>query len=140
MTTAREIMTPGAEHLTIDDTVDAAADRLAGSDIGALPVCDSDGKLYGLVTDRDLVTKVLARHDDPSSVQLGSLADQSEVVTIGADDDVSEAIRTMSDHKVRRLPVIDGNQMVGMVSVGDLARYCSPDEVGDLMRTIAEAP
>jgi CBS domain-containing protein len=112
-----------------DETVADAARKLARSDIGALLVCDASGRLTGMVTDRDLVTKVVA-----------DVADQSEVVTIGADDDVSEAVRTMEAQEVRRLPVIDGDQMIGMVSVGDVAEHCPPDQVGELMRSIAAAP
>ena len=140
MTKAREIMTEGADYVKGDETAADAARKLAGSDIGALPVCDASGHLTGMVTDRDLVTKVLAQGGDPASVRVADLADQSEVVTIGADDDVSEAVRTMESKKVRRLPVIDGDQMIGMVSLGDVAEHCPPDRVGELMRSIAAAP
>ena len=140
MATAREIMTEGAEHLTADATVADAARQLAGSDIGAIPICGEDGKLQGVVTDRDLVTKVLAEGKDPDQTRLGEIADQGEVVTIGADDDLDEAIRTMVDHKVRRLPVIDGDQLVGMVSQADIATNCPPEQVGRLVEAISAAP
>ncbi|HEX2574869.1 MAG TPA: CBS domain-containing protein [Aquihabitans sp.] len=140
MTKARDIMTEGTEHLSADDTVADAAQRLATADVGAMPVCDENGKLQGMVTDRDLVVKVLAQGKDPQSTTLAEIADQPEVVTIGADDSLEEAIKTMTSHKVRRLPVIDGDQLVGMVSQADLAVNCPAEQVGDLVEAISAAP
>jgi CBS domain-containing protein len=140
MTTAREIMTPGAEHVSRDDTVADVARRLEQEDVGALPVCGEGGRLQGMVTDRDLVVKVLAAGLDPATTTVGSLADQPEVVTIGADDSVEEALRTMADHAVRRLPVIDGTELVGIVSQADVARACPPDQVGQVVEAISAAP
>jgi CBS domain-containing protein len=93
-----------------------------------------------MVTDRDIVTKVIAAGKDPAATMVGEIADQREVVTIGADDSVEEAIRTMKDHKVRRLPVIDGHKVIGMVSQGDLAQHVPEDKVGDLVQAISAAP
>jgi CBS domain-containing protein len=140
MPTAREIMTPTAEWIEADATAADAAQRLAREDIGALPVCDGNGHLTGVVTDRDLVVKVLAEGRDPKSVKVGDLADQPEVVTIGADDPAEEAIETMKQHGVRRLPVIDGRKLVGMVSQADIARALPDAKVGDLVGAISEAP
>ena len=140
MPTAREIMTPTAEWIEADATAADAARRLAREDIGALPVCDGKGHLTGVVTDRDLVVKVLAEGRDPKSVKVGDLADQPEVVTIGADDPAEEAIETMKQHGVRRLPVIDGRKLVGMVSQADIARALPDAKVGDLVGAISEAP
>jgi CBS domain-containing protein len=140
MTTIREIMTPGADHLDASSSVFDAAQRLAADDIGILPVCNADGRLEGVVTDRDLVVKVLAAGLDPTSTTVGDLATQSEVVTIGADDSVELAMRTMKDHAVRRLPVIDGTELVGMVAQADIARNCPPEQVGELVESISSAP
>lgn len=140
MPTAREIMTPHVEHLNLDQTVADAAEMMARSDLGALPVCDSSGKLNGMITDRDLVVKVLAGGRDPNTTTVSDIADQPEVVTIGADDSAEEAIRTMKDHGVRRLPVIDGTQLVGIVSQADVARELPDAKVGDLVGVISEAP
>lgn len=140
MTTAREIMTPAPELLTIDDSIDQAAQRMASDDIGALPVCDGDGQLVGMLTDRDLVVRVLSERRQPESTTVGDVVERTEVVTIGADDPVEEAIRTMKDHAVRRLPVIDGTDLVGMVSQADIARALPDAKVGDLVGAISEAP
>ena len=140
MTTAREIMTPDATFCPDDTTAADAARRMADDGIGAVPVCDADGRLAGVVTDRDLAMKIVAEGRDPGSVRLGELLDGGEVVTIGADDSVEEAIRTMKDHAVRRLPVIDGNALVGMVSQADIARAMPDAKIGDLVDAISSAP
>jgi CBS domain-containing protein len=136
MPTAREIMTEGTDYLKGDATVAEAAQRLAQGGIGAVPVCDSSGHLRGLVTDRDIVVSVIAEGADPQQTKLIDLV-RGEAVTIGADDSVDEAIRTMKDHKVRRLPVIDGDRLVGMVSQADIARACPPEQVGELVAAIS---
>ena len=140
MPTAREIMTPNAEHCSQDTTAAEAARKMAEIDVGALPVCGPDGKLCGVVTDRDLATKVVADGRDAQQVTLRELVDGTEVVTIGADDSIEEAIRTMKDHAVRRLPVIDGTDLVGMVSQADIARAMPDTKVGDLVGAISAAP
>ena len=139
MTTAREIMTPGAEFISADETVQTAAERLRDLDVGALPICGDDEQLIGMVTDRDIVVEVLAAGKDPSSFRVGDLA-QGEAVTIGADDSIDLALSTMKDHKVRRLPVIDGTQVVGIVSQADIAVNLPEGKVGDLVEAISAAP
>jgi CBS domain-containing protein len=135
---ARDVMTEAPAYLKEDAPVSEAAKRMADEDAGALPVCRADGKLVGMVTDRDVVVKVLASGKDPSKTTAGELAsDQSEAVTIGADDSVEEALRTMADHKVRRLPVIDGTEMVGIVAQADLARACPPEKAGEMLAAIS---
>jgi len=79
---------------------------------------------------------VLATGKDPDSVKVGELGD-GKPVTIGADDSVTEALRTMKDHQVRRLPVIDGHDLIGIVSVADLARNIEDEETGDLIEAIS---
>jgi CBS domain-containing protein len=102
-----------------------------------MPICGEDNRLHGMLTDRDIVVKVLAQGKDPASSTAGEIADQQEVVTIGADDPVDEALRTMADHKVRRLPVIDGHELIGVISQADLARELDPESVGDLVEAIS---
>ena len=113
---------------------------MSEEDFGALPVCDGKGRLLGMVTDRDLVVKVMAPGRDPQTTTVGEIADQPEVVTIGADDPAEEAIKTMKKHRVRRLPVIDGTDLVGMVSQADIARSMPNSKVGDLIGAISKAP
>ena len=138
--TARDIMSPDCTCVGENDTVLEAAEKLAELDVGAMPICGEDDRLKGMVTDRDIVVKILAEGKDPSSTPVSELATQDEVVTIGADDPIDEALRTMAAHKVRRLPVIDGHELVGMVSQADIATNIDEEKVGDLVEAISAAP
>jgi CBS domain-containing protein len=89
-----------------------------------------------MLTDRDIVVKVLGAGQDPATTTAGELA-QGEAVTIGADDDADEILRTMTGHKVRRLPVIDGHRLVGVVAQADVARALSDPKVGDLVQALS---
>lgn len=133
-------MTPDPVFCKDDMTVIDAARQMADQGVGAVPVCKTDGRLAGVITDRDLAVMVIAEGRDPASTQIADLLDGSEVVTIGADDSVEEAIRTMKDHSVRRLPVIDGNRLVGVVSQADVARTMPEAKIGDLVGAISAAP
>jgi CBS domain-containing protein len=137
--TARDIMSPDCTCVGENDTVLEAAEKLAELDVGSMPICGEDDRLKGMVTDRDIVVKVLAKGKDPSSTPLRELATQDEVVTIGADDPIDEALRTMAAHKVRRLPVIDGHELVGIVSQADIATNLDEEKVGDLVEAISAA-
>ncbi|MGA4845899.1 CBS domain-containing protein [Streptomyces sp. G5(2025)] len=136
MTTARDIMTGGAECIGADESVLLAARKMAELGVGALPICGTDNKLKGMLTDRDIVVKVLGKGKDPESTTAGELA-QGEAVTIGADDDTAEILRTMTTHKVRRLPVIDGHDLVGVVAQADVARHLPDPQVGDLLEALS---
>ena len=122
MTTARDIMSGGAECVREDETLVDAARKMRDLDVGALPICGNDDKLKGMLTDRDIVVKCLA---------------EGKPVTIGADDDLDELVRTMSQYQVRRVPVIDGHRLVGVVSQADVARALPPEMVGDLLEAIS---
>ena len=140
MTATRDIMTPNATYCTADTTAADAARKMADENVGAIPVCDSEGRLCGVVTDRDLAVKIVAAGHDPDTVRLSELLDAAGVVTIGADDSVEEAIRAMKDHAVRRLPVVDGSALVGMISQADIARAMPDTTIGDLVDAISSAP
>jgi CBS domain-containing protein len=135
-TTARQIMTPDPECARASDTVLDTAQKMARLGIGALPICGEDNRLKGMITDRDIVVKVLAQGKDPNTCTAGELA-QGKPVTIGADDDAEEILATMTEHKVRRLPVIDGHQLVGMVAQADVARALDDPAVGDLLDALS---
>jgi CBS domain-containing protein len=134
--TAREIMTGGAEYVKESEPVTEVARKMSQLDVGALPICGEDNRLKGMVTDRDIVVKVIAEGKDPNATPVGELA-QGKPVTIGADDSVEETLRTMREHKVRRLPVIDGHDLVGIVSQGDLATELDHEQVGQLVGAIS---
>src|SRR3954447_17741871 len=108
-------MTGGAECVGENDSVLDAAKRLSELGVGSMPICGEDDRLKGMITDRDIVVEVLAQGKDPAETKAGELGD-GKPVTIGADDSVKEALQTMAEHQVRRLPVIDGHDLVGIVS------------------------
>ncbi|HEX2299746.1 MAG TPA: CBS domain-containing protein, partial [Pseudonocardiaceae bacterium] len=99
-TTARDIMTPDAVCVQASESALDAARRMAELGVGSLPICGEDNKLKGMLTDRDIVVKVLAAGNDPRAVHAGELA-QGEAVTIGADDPAEEILATMNQHQVR---------------------------------------
>ncbi|MGB9034220.1 MAG: CBS domain-containing protein [Paeniglutamicibacter sp.] len=138
MKTARQIMTGSAECIGENETLEAAAQKMLQLEIGSLPICGEDQRLKGMVSDRDIVTKCLAQGGDPRTTRAGELG-EGKPVTIGADDSIEEAIRTMQDHQVRRLPVIDGHTLVGMLSQADIAKNYPADRVGDLVKFISIA-
>ncbi len=133
--TAREIMSGGVECVGENETVAEAARKMARLEVGALPICGEDDRLKGMVTDRDIVVKVLAQGKDPNTCTAGELA-EGKPVTIGADDDAEELVRTMSRHQVKRVPVIDGHRLVGMVSEADVAGEVRPELIVDLVRGV----
>jgi CBS domain-containing protein len=136
---ARDVMTGGAECVAEDESILDAAKRLAELDVGAMPICGQDERLKGMLTDRDIVVKVLAQGKDPAQTTAGELG-EGKPVTIGADDSVDEALRTMTEHKVRRLPVIDGHELVGVVTQADIAVNLDEDDTGKLVEAISAAP
>ena len=136
MTNAREIMSSNAECVGENETLVDAARKMRDLDVGALPVCGQDNRLKGMVTDRDIVVKVIAEGGDPASTTAGTLC-EGQIVTIGADDPIEEVLRTMKQYKVRRLPVIDGHDLVGMVSQADVAKNVPQEKVGELLKTIS---
>ena len=139
MTTAREIMTPDATCASATETLVDAARKMRDLGVGALPICGDDDRLAGMITDRDIVVKCIADGGDPSSTKVAQLA-EGKPVTIGADDSVEEALRTMTEHGVRRLPVIDGHQLVGMLSQADVAKNLPEERIGDLVEAISSQP
>src|SRR4051795_11943177 len=138
---ARDVMSPNTTCVGENETLLDAARKLADLDVGALPICGEDDRLKGMLTDRDIVVKALAQGKDPGTTRAGELGQgDSQTVTIGADDSIDEALRTMIDHKVRRLPVIDGTECIGIVSQADLAKEIDETKVGDLVEAISAAP
>jgi CBS domain-containing protein len=138
--TARDVMTPNAECVGENETLLDAAKKMADRGYGSMPICGEDNRLKGVLTDRDIVVKALAKGKDPGSTRAGELG-EGKPVTIGADDSLAEAIKTMARYKVRRLPVIDGHDLVGIVAVADIARELEDDgSKGDLIEAISEGP
>jgi CBS domain-containing protein len=138
MPTAREIMTPDVTCVGEKESLADAAQKMVQLDVGSLPICGEDNRLKGMLTDRDIVVKAIAQGRNPAECTAGELA-QGKPVTIGADDDAQEILRTMGSHQVRRLPVIDGHDLIGVVALADVARALPDRPVGDLMDAISKS-
>lgn len=117
----RDIMTNTVIRIHPDESVCVAARTLTNYNIGALPVCGSDGRLCGLVTDRDIVTRCLAANRSPQSTAVREVM-STNIISARPDMDASAAAGLMSRQQVRRLPVTENGKLCGMVSLGDLAR------------------
>ena len=134
---ARDIMTGSPECIGEKDSIIDAAKKLQKLNIGSMPICGEDDRLKGMLTDRDIVIKVLAEGRDPDTTRAGELG-EGKPVTIGADDSIDELLKTMAEYKVRRLPVIDGHKLIGIVSQADVARNIDEEQVGRLVEIISE--
>jgi CBS domain-containing protein len=139
MATAREIMSGGAECVGENETLEDAARKMADLDVGALPICGEDNRLKGMLTDRDIVVKAIAQGRAAGEIKAGELG-EGKPVTIGADDSAEEALQAMTEHKVRRLPVIDGHDLIGVVSQADVATNLPDEQTGALVEAISAAP
>ena len=123
----REVMTRDPKVLDIHSSLADAARLMRDNDIGFVVVRDGDS-VCGVVTDRDLVIRGLAEGADPASTTLASVYSE-EIVQVSADDSVEKAISLMSDKAIRRIPVMEDGEVVGVVSLGDLAVERDPSSV-----------
>lgn len=121
----REVMTPAPVAVGTLTGVGEVAQRMRDEDIGAVLVTERD-ELRGLVTDRDLVVRVLAEGRDPGETTVRE-ACSPELVTVAPDDETGRAVALMREHALRRLPVVDNGEAVGMVALGDLAVARDPE-------------
>jgi CBS domain-containing protein len=137
MTIARDIMTTSPTCIGENDSLIDAARLMRDLNVGALPICGDDGRLKGMVTDRDIVIKCVAYGGDPGEATAGSLA-EGKPVTIDVDDDVRNAMTLMEQHQVRRLPVIEDHKLVGIIAQADIALSLSPIETGETVEAISK--
>jgi CBS domain-containing protein len=136
-TKVRELMTDRPRAVTPDTPVSEAAQLMQSEDVGALPVLDGD-QLAGIVTDRDIVIRAVAREKDPKGMPVRDVASR-EVATVGPDDSLSDALKLMASAQVRRIPVVDeDNRLVGMLSQADIALEAKEKDVGELVEEISK--
>lgn len=136
MEQVRDVMTQNPTSCDPAATVVDAAKVMASEDVGSVPVV-KDGRLAGVVTDRDIVVRVLAEGRDPTSTTVGEVA-SSDLETVSPDDDLNTALRKMASSKVRRLPVVDGDELVGIVAQADVARQGNDSETGQVVEEISK--
>ena len=127
MATVRDLMTPDPVTLGGTEPVTTAARAMRDQDVGAVLVAD-DATLRGIVTDRDLAIRLIADGEDPESTTVGSLC-STDLHTLSPDDPLDAAVRMMSEHALRRVPVVENQVPVGILSLGDLAVTRDPDSV-----------
>lgn len=116
-----DIMTSNPVFIEPGEPVAAAARLLKGRNIGSLPVCDGGGRLLGIVTDRDIALRCVADGLDPSSARVGDIMSRG-LVTAAPDDELKTATDLMAYDQIRRIPIVKGDKLVGMLSLGDIAR------------------
>ena len=137
----REIMTDTVVRINPEETVAVAARTLARYNIGMLPVCGGDGRLCGVVTDRDLVTRCIAAGKEPTRTTVREVM-TSNVVSARQDMDTVAAAQLMGRQQIRRLPVLENGRLCGMVSLGDLASkeetaYDATDALSGISRNVS---
>lgn len=135
MAQIRDVMTSNPTTVERSTTVLEAAKVMAGEDVGPLPVTDG-GRLVGIVTDRDVVVRVLAEERDPQSTTVGDIC-SSDLVTVTPDDELDQALRKMASAQVRRLPVVEGDRIIGIVAQADVARQAPEQQTGEIVEEIS---
>ncbi|WP_027408255.1 CBS domain-containing protein [Anoxybacteroides tepidamans] len=136
MKRVREVMTTNVDYCTPLDNVFEVAVKMRDLNVGAVPIVEN-GRLIGMITDRDLVVRGIAEKR-PGSSQVTDVMSK-EIVAISPDASVEEAAEQMAKHQIRRLPVIENDRLVGIVSLGDLATYQYSDEsAGRALSAISE--
>ncbi|MGH3032070.1 MAG: CBS domain-containing protein [Gaiellaceae bacterium] len=136
MTQIRDLMTENPSSCERGTPVAEAAKVMAREDVGSVPVVEG-GRLVGVVTDRDLVVRVLAEGRDPESTTAGEIA-SSDLVTLSPDDNLDQALQLLARHQVRRLPVVEGERLVGIVAQADIARHADEVRTGEVVEEISK--
>lgn len=135
----RDVMTANPACVSEKDTIRDAARIMAKQDTGVVPVVDGK-KVVGIITDRDIVVRLIAEGKDASSSKVTD-AMSKKVRSIRDDAAIDEALQLMSSAQVRRIPVVNaGNELVGIVSMGDLSKTDHDNKIGRVIETISEAP
>ena len=136
MTSVADVMTPGVESTTSSEALRDAARTMREGDFGSMPVVD-DGRLVGILTDRDIVVRAVAEGLDPAVARVGEVASR-DPVTVRPGQDLDEAIELMSRHRVRRLPVVEAGRLVGVVSQADVALDGKEKTTGAVVEEISQ--
>jgi CBS domain-containing protein len=139
MILVRHIMTEAPKTLSPDRTVADAAGLMEQYDVGVIPLADDSGRLVGLVTDRDLVLRIIAKQRDAREVKLGDVA-TTRLVTTTPDTNITDARELMAANKIRRLPVVKDGRLVGILALGDIAvADASKRAVGEVLHEVSES-
>jgi CBS domain-containing protein len=138
-TKVRDVMTDRPRCITPETPVSEAAQLMKSEDVGSLPILDGE-RLTGIVTDRDIVLQAVAEEKDPRGMPVREVASQ-DLVTVGQDEDLSEALKRMASYQVRRIPVVDeDDRLVGIVAQSDVAREAKDKDSGQMLQGISQTP
>lgn len=132
----RDIMTTAVETAAPDSSLQEIARMMKVEDVGSIPIVDGD-ELAGIITDRDIVVRCIAAGKDPSDTAAQDIL-SGDLQTVEPDADVQQAARIMAEHRIRRLPVCEDGNLVGMVSIGDIAVKEGEDTAGEALEDISE--
>jgi CBS domain-containing protein len=132
----RDTMTADPRSITPADPIVDAARVMRDEDIGSLPVTE-EGRLVGIITDRDIAVRVIAEGKSPQSTTVGEVLSR-DPVTGQPDQDLDEALRLMARHQVRRLPVVEGDRLVGILAQADVALEEDEEKTGGLVESISQ--
>jgi CBS domain-containing protein len=135
-TSVREAMTENPRSISASASVVEAARLMREEDVGSLPITD-DEKLVGMITDRDITTTVVAEASDPQSTSVGDVS-SGDVISVGPNAELDEALQLMARHQVRRLPVVENDGLVGIVAQADIALKENEEKTGGLVEAISE--
>jgi CBS domain-containing protein len=131
----RDVMTSNPTTCEPTATLVDAAKVMAREDVGPVPIVEG-GKLVGLVTDRDIIIRAVAEGRDVTSTTVREVASK-DLVTVTADEDLDRALQLMAQHQVRRIPVVEGDRVVGIVSQADVARAADDEKTGEVVQQIS---
>ena len=131
----KDVMTPGPTAIASDAMVVEAARRMLSDDVGSLPVVNGE-TLVGMVTDRDLVLHVIAKDLDPHKVPIADVCSEDPVIA-EPEESLDDALQRMASEQVRRLPVVSGGKLVGILAQADIARSARPESTGRLVEEIS---
>lgn len=134
----KDLMTPSPTVCRPEDAASQAATLMKQEDCGAIPVVKDGGKLVGIVTDRDIVVRVVAAGKDPRSTPVSAVM-SADPVTLTPEADADDAEKLMADRQVRRLPVVENGKLVGILVTAHLARRSDVRDVGETIKGISEA-
>lgn len=135
--TVRDAMTASPKAIASDQTVVEAARAMTTENVGSLPVVKAH-RLVGMITDRDLVTNVLAKDLDPNKVPVAEVATQ-DPVSVSPDESLDAALERMAEKQVRRLPVVEDGRLVGILAQADVSRIAEAESTGRMVEKISES-
>lgn len=132
-----DVMTDEVVYLLPHESAGQAAREMKKLNVGIIPICDEQQRLLGVVTDRDIVLRVVAEGRDADATLLGDIATMDPIAG-QRDWDVSAAVELMRQYQIRRLPVVEGGRLVGILSIGDIAVHVSPAEASEALEEISQ--